>query len=288
MTELIVETDLGHDPDDFFAICYLAAIGVKIKSILISPGDPDQVAIAKFLCKELGLNIPVGVARLGRDKTSSLGVHADILNKYKFPLRATHDGLGSDLLKDLIDNDTEVLVIGPVEGVGEFLSQNPERTIKKATMQGGFLSYDLHQYDCVKIDKFENTSWQPTFNLNGNRKAGLAFLSGNILERRMVGKNVCHTVVYDKNTLNSMTPAPNRAAEIFLETMTLYLDRHDNKKFHDPTAAVCHLYPNIGNWVRGKTIKMESGWGTVLDDNGDHILASINYDLLWEHITQWK
>ena len=25
MTDLIVETDLGHDPDDFFALCYLAA-----------------------------------------------------------------------------------------------------------------------------------------------------------------------------------------------------------------------------------------------------------------------
>jgi hypothetical protein len=25
--DLIVETDLGHDPDDLFALCYLAAAG---------------------------------------------------------------------------------------------------------------------------------------------------------------------------------------------------------------------------------------------------------------------
>ena len=30
MTELIVETDLGHDPDDFFALCYLAAAGLSV------------------------------------------------------------------------------------------------------------------------------------------------------------------------------------------------------------------------------------------------------------------
>ncbi len=44
---LIIETDIGHDPDDLFAICYLAAAGVNIRAICVSPGDPDQIAIAR-------------------------------------------------------------------------------------------------------------------------------------------------------------------------------------------------------------------------------------------------
>lgn len=50
--KLIIETDLGHDPDDFFAICYFIDAGIDIQLITISPGDPDQIAIAKFLLKE--------------------------------------------------------------------------------------------------------------------------------------------------------------------------------------------------------------------------------------------
>jgi len=285
---MIIETDLGHDPDDFFTICYLAAVNVEIESILITPGDPDQIAIAKFLCKELGLNIPIGVSRPDRNKSSCRGIHTDVLNKYKFPLTAKPDGLGIDILKEIVNEKTEFLIIGPVESIGKYLAENPDKTIKKATMQGGFLGYNLHNYDCVKIDKFENTIWQPTFNLNGNRKAGVDFLNANIKERRMVGKNVCHTIVYDKDVLSNTNPPPNRAAEIFYETMSMYLEKHEHKKFHDPTAAICHLNPEIGQWVRGKTVKMESGWGTVLDDNGDYILANIDQNTLWEHITQWK
>jgi glyoxylase-like metal-dependent hydrolase (beta-lactamase superfamily II) len=60
---LVVETDIGHDPDDFFALCYLAAAGVDIRAVMISPGDPDQIAIARLLCDRLGLEIPIGVAK---------------------------------------------------------------------------------------------------------------------------------------------------------------------------------------------------------------------------------
>ena len=49
MKKIIIDTDLGHDPDDFFAICYLSAIGVKIDAIVLSPGDLDQIAFANFL-----------------------------------------------------------------------------------------------------------------------------------------------------------------------------------------------------------------------------------------------
>ena len=78
--DLIIETDIGHDPDDFFAITYLAAAGVNIRAILISPGDPDQIAIAKLICDQLGLNIPIGTSKENRTKYSSGSVHYDLLD----------------------------------------------------------------------------------------------------------------------------------------------------------------------------------------------------------------
>jgi hypothetical protein len=58
--------------------------------------------------------------------------------------------------------------------------------------------------------------------------------------------------------------------------------------FHDPVAAVCHLHPHVGTWVRGKPTKMGDGWGTTLDENGDFILADLDYDKFWEHISDFS
>lgn len=71
MKKVILETDLGHDPDDFFTICFLSALGVKIDAITLTPGDIDQLAMAHLLVDRLQLNCPVGVSKLNRDKKSS-------------------------------------------------------------------------------------------------------------------------------------------------------------------------------------------------------------------------
>ena len=287
--DLVVETDIGHDPDDFFALCYLAAAGVNIRAITISPGDPDQIAIARLFCKEVGLDIPIGTSKLDRKKLSSGSIHHELLKRYKMPLEAEGDGLGVDLLDGVFNNypDAELFVIGPVTSVGSYL-KNTGRKIKRATMQGGFLAYNLHDHPVCRLEQFENKTWMPTFNLNGDRPNGEAFLAADIGERRMVGKNVCHTILYtqkrwlefDRQIVVKNVPAYN----LFDEASMLYFEKHTDKKFHDPTAAVLHLHPEIATWVRGRTVKMDQGWGTVLDPGGDYICADIDYDKLWMHL----
>lgn len=285
---LIIETDIGHDPDDFFAISYLAAAGVDIRAILISPGDPDQIAIARFLCKEIGINIPIGASKLDRAKLSSGSIHHDFLKKYHYPLEEKADDLGSEIIKSVISEfpDSELFVIGPVSSVGKYINENPAVSFRRATMQGGFLPYSLHMPKSPKQD-FIDKHWVPTFNLNGDRPNALNYLNANIGKRQMVGKNICHTVFFDRETFSTWNPkeAKNKdAARLFGEAAELYFARHENKKFHDPTAACLHLHPEIGTWYNGKTTKMESGWTTVPDPSGDSILADVDYDLLWDHL----
>lgn len=283
--DLIVETDIGHDPDDFFAISYLISSGVNIRAILISPGDPDQIAIAKFLCEEVGLKIPIGASKTDRTKLSSGSIHHKLLKKYRYPLNEKADGLGCDILKDVIRNypESELFIIGPVSSIGKYMANYPETHFKKATMQGGFLPYSLHE-PLYSNSNFIDKDWMPTFNLNGDRPAGIAFLEGNIGERRLAGKNVCHNVLFTKDVFANRITKKNVAYELFEEAALMYFEKHDSKKFHDPTAAVCHLYPEIGTWFRGNTIKQNSGWTTVRNDEGDFILADIDYDLLWNHL----
>ena len=82
-------------------------------------------------------------------------------------------------------------------------------------------------------------------------------------------------------------PSDNPAAELFRLAMDLYLADHPTKKWHDPTAAVCHLHPEIGVWVRGRVTKLGGGWGTVPDPTGDHILADIDRGALWDCFRTW-
>lgn len=290
---LIVETDIGHDPDDFFALCYLVSAGVNIRGIMISPGDPDQIAIARFFCKEVGLDIPIGASKLDRIKLSSGSIHHNLLKKYGHSLTSSPDGLGIDLLPSIFNDypDSELFVIGPVSSLGKHLAAHPEQIIKRATMQGGFVGYHLYDPQ-VKLPQFEGKSWVPTFNMNGDRPGTLAFTGAKIAERHFVGKNVCHTILYNKEHFGKMSKPNCRAAELFMEGMGLYLEKHEDKKFHDPTAAVCHLHEEIGVWLAGKVRKIEQGWGTICEvepkDNTDWVLADVDRELLWDHIYNWN
>jgi inosine-uridine nucleoside N-ribohydrolase len=173
--DLIVETDIGHDPDDFFALCYLVSAGVNIRAIVIHSGDTDQIAIAKLLCSELGLDIPVGASDLNRDKNSSGSIHHKLLDKYFGYRVATADGLGCDIVRDTVAKypESEFFVIGPVRSIGIFL-ENADVSTKRATMQGGFLPYS-HYSPSYRLDKFENHEYVSTFNMGGRPEASTSF-----------------------------------------------------------------------------------------------------------------
>lgn len=283
---LIIETDIGHDPDDFFTIAYLAAKGVDIVAILVSPGDPDQIAIARLLCEQIGLDIPIGAAKMGRTKLSSGSIHHALLKRYGKPLTAEADDTGEKVIESVMAWDslnTELFVIGPVSCIGTYLSTR-DCVFSRATMQGGFAPYSLHRPVTIHPD-FDGKEWMPTFNLNSDRPNAQRFLDA-AMPRQMVGKNVCHTVLFDRARYAQFASPINRASELFHEAAQLYFQGHDAKKFHDPTAAVCHFHPEVGTWLKGKTVKREGGW-TTTTDGCDSILVDLDHEAMWTHLQNW-
>jgi pyrimidine-specific ribonucleoside hydrolase len=289
--DLIVETDLGHDPDDFFTLCYLAAVGVHLRAVCVVPGDRDQLAVARMVVKTLGLDIPVGASKTDSRKCSSGGMHYELLDLFGFHREAGHDGPGHEVIADTLDRhpSCEFLVIGPCTSTARYLSRPDAVVPRRLTMQGGFLGYHLHAPQ-VRLPQFEGKTGMPTFNLNGDRKGAEIVLKAPIPDRRFVGKNVCHTLLYDRVFHATMPAAEaDKAAQVlFMAGMDAYLRTHEAKKWHDPTAAACHLHPEIGTWARGRVEKIEGGWGTVLDEGGDLILADVDRDALWACFRCWK
>lgn len=289
---LIIETDLGHDPDDFFALCYFFSAGVDVRAILLSPGDESQVDLVSFILKELGKDhIPVGVPNTGRRKEQCTSIHKHFVKKYGCPPLFKYY-LGEDVIRDTLKMypDCELFICGAMKNIGNYLIKNKDTKINKAVMQGGFIGYDTHGINVPKLEKFIGKETVPTFNLNGNVKGAHAFLNAPyIKERWFISKNVCHTVIYSLNIHRRImdVPAMNRASELFREGMTKYLKKHSRgKKFHDPTAAVCHLHPEIGTWVKAKLYREKGGWGSRIDGNGDNIIVDIDYDKLWDYIAR--
>jgi len=280
---LIVETDVGRDPDDFFALCYLISAGADIRAITISPGDPDQVAVASFLLAICGLDIPIGVGKKDRNKTSSGGVHYELLDKYKYPRRQEADGYGPDIIKS-VDEPCELFAIGPLMSVGPFLRDGG--TFLRATMQGGFLPYSLHDYGVHRLDKFEGKDAVPTFNLNGDKKSAEAFVAADF-KKRFVSKNLCHTLVYDGSVHKKVmgVEPQDRASMLLREGMEMYLRKHPSgKKFHDPTAAVCHLHPEIAIWLEGVPVYSGGKWGWGVCSSINEIIVDVERVKLWQHI----
>lgn len=279
MSPFLIETDLGHDPDDLFCICHLAEIGLPIAAVGVVPGSPEQIALACGLRKHLGLDFLVGHSKPNA-KPERLGVHDKVMAHYGWD-KATPDGTNEEVFAQALDKhpDAQCLVIGPAPGLGKVAS----RLTGRMTFQGGFLPYSLHTPQ-KPLEKFLTEQAVPTFNFNGDRKAVDAILQAPITYRQFCGKNVCHAVTLTKELSERFAPARNAAGEVYRLAVKLYFEYHDEKKMHDPTALVCHLDPMVGTWFRGRPQRAGSGWTTVADPDGDYVLADVDYDRLWDRI----
>lgn len=302
-TPLIIETDIGRDVDDLFAILYLIATDLyDIKAILITPGDRDQVAVARFMLKYCGLtDIPIGIPKRNwdRNRRSSGGMHYRLLNKYNASLVETPDGGGADIIKRLYTEDTAFFIIGPATNVGDFafeasVSHEPDWKFKNSLfMQGGFCPYSKHNPP-IKHNHFIDKQHCPTFNFNGDRNA-VDIILDNFQDYRFVGKNVCHTIQYSAAYMPTnidiirtlqVGPQPNNARLLFVEASQMYFKKHDVKKFHDPLAAVCMTHPGIGKWLTSaKPERTKEGYTTLFSDNyTGSVLVDVDRDKFWGHI----
>lgn len=302
--KLVIETDLGHDPDDLFAVCYLHSAGYDIKALLLSPGHPYQVALARMLCKTIGIDARIGVSKKsdGSKDEAQLngGFHTYLLDLYWDKDSETCDELGKDVLADVLREhpDCELFICGPAKSTGRFVMDNPGVAIPAVWFQGGFLGYAQHGHSVPRLPAFEGRLTCPTFNLNGAAAESKAIIAHpGIGSLSFISKNLCHTVVYNQQQHEFMQGGEdlswlkkrntmNKADQMFMHAMDIYLERHTSKKFHDPTAACVMKHPEIAKWVYGVPYREANGeWGTRLDENSrTRIIASIDYRLLWKHL----
>lgn len=262
MKPLVVETDIGRDADDLFALLYFIGIGAPLKGVCVSPGDHDQVAVVKALLKHFHLDVPVFTPKARVPKAAITPFHKWVMDQLgAVAPRELPDGHEEDLPKEPV----EVFVCGPAK-MAHLLK--PIRT----TFQGGFVPYSHHR-PVLTLDKFEGKETCATFNLGGTKPKVVSDLLMSDGMHRWVGKNVCHTVVYTPEVHAKFCPREQpmteatRLHKLFVEK---YIEEKGAKAFHDPLAATLHYNADIGIWKPLKPERIKGEYTAVLAHPGHH------------------
>jgi len=271
MMDVIWDTDLGRDPDDFLAGCFLLSRSdIRLRAITISPGDRDQVALARMLLRETGHSeAPVGAVQ-GRvpGKSSVGGCHARLMEHYRSPHLDDADGPGWEILARVFRAfpGAVLLTTGPLNNVGEVLRQT-DITISKTVSMAGYWA-GLGQPIAL-----------PEFNFNGCPWAAKELVETRRVQKRMlVGKNVTHQVVYDDELHERLRVAgeQNRPLGLAHELMALRSERA--KKLHDPLAAVALVRADVCTWQEVAPVKRNGCWGGD-ETPGSGIWAATSVDI---------
>lgn len=277
---LVIETDLGHDADDLWALMYFIAGKAPLRAILLSPGDRYQVCIARSLLWHFDLNVPVLTpkARVWQDKKNAPdGFHGWVVDQLKEGWSGTPDG-HEELLPI---EEVEAFVCGPAK-MSHLLN------VKKLTIQGGFVPYSRHR-PALTLEKFEGREICPTFNLGGTKPKLVQQLLDKPCEQRFVGKNVCHTVVYTSEIHEKFCPEPKTEAmrlhRLFVEE---YIARKGAKAFHDPLAALMSRNHDLGTWMPLKPMRKNGEWGVEESLDGRHqsLVEITDRDAMWKRFME--
>lgn len=287
MKKLIIETDLGGDPDDLFTLCFLIGMNVDIRGIIVTPGGPDQIAVAKMVREKCDRGFPIAKATPDREKNVCNGFHYKALEYFDFPSYEKPDMDAQGLLQQCISDNVDLLTIGPPKASGKFAYDNLGMIWNKIVIQGGFMGYDVHNFNCKRLEKFEGKKYIPTFNLNGAKQEALSLITSNARKRYFVSKNLCHTVYFDYSLYNKINSieANTKAGELFRDCASLYFTKKSKKKkFHDPLAAFAYLSPESFDWVKASMVNKKGKWGAELNENGDLVAADVNREEFWKKI----
>lgn len=269
--KISIETDIGRDADDLFALIWLYEKHLdKIACVNITPGHPDQIAVVRALNKHFGVNIDIGASKYNAEKRSSNPFHQNIIKMLSSSneLLSEPDNEGFAILRK--NEPKNYIVLGHLTNLYNYIEKYKIYTDSfNITMQGGF-------HPCSE-EKFKDKEFVPTFNLSGDKKASQYVFGRQYNQVKMIGKNVGHfKFIFNESKLSLFNES-----SLLYKCFKIFLKYSDSKKLQDPLATLLNFYPEYGEWVDGKVTYFKGGWGTTFP--GEHkVLTDINEEELWK------
>jgi pyrimidine-specific ribonucleoside hydrolase len=279
--QVVLDMETG-DPDDFITLLLLLGHPmVHLKAVTVVPGTPDQIGFLRYVLSRFNRSdLPLGAFDMNAKPALSkfhLKIYEDAI------INESRDALdGSDVLLMHCDEQTILICGGPLKNVAKAI-QSGQFKLGRLVAQGGFAGDNIVPEE-KRLTKFNGRITCPTFNLNADAKSAKMVLDYNgIKEKFFVSKNVCHGVVYTKDTHKQLEKVKDKSQSLqeIYHVMSIYLNRQGKhqKAFHDPLAACCAIDLSIGQWKDVKLYMDEKTkeWGSRISDN-PNVKIIVDYD----------
>ena len=277
--QMVLDMETG-DPDDFVTLIFLLGHPlVHLKAVTIVPGTPDQIGFIRHALKRFNRHdIPVGVFDINA-KPALSKFHLRIYRNET--IEESRDALdGSEVLLKYCDEQTILVCGGPLKNVAKAITTGQFK-LGRLVAQGGFAGDNVVPKE-KRLRKFQGRTTCPTFNLCSDYRAAKIVLDYNgIKEKYFVSKNVCHGVIYTRETHEQLQWIKDRSQSLqeIYHIMSVYFQRKEEKAFHDPLAACCAIDLSIGEWKDVKLFMDEKTkeWGSMIC-NDPNVRIIIDYN----------
>lgn len=270
-----------QDPDDVLTLCLLATHpSVYLLAVTVNPGSRAQVGVVRHVLARLGKgSVQVGSGRPDHPKKCVSSFHYRWLGDVP---EADADGRAPAVLHDAHEAACGGLTLvtgGPLTNVADYLSWMPGLGAS-ITIQGGFAG-DSVVPEPHRLEKFAGRETCPTFNLNGDVAAAKAVLAyRGFRSRRLVSKNVCHGVAWDREMHERVRPSKDAHSGLAMvfDAMELYLrNKPSGKLLHDPLAACAAIDPSFVTWAEVEVYRERGEWGSRLSPgSGTRISVAVD------------
>ncbi|KAH6652495.1 inosine/uridine-preferring nucleoside hydrolase [Truncatella angustata] len=263
--KVVVDTDIGTDPDDGLALAYLALHSAcDLLGITIVTGDVQKrAAVAEILLRTCGRSdVPI---HLGRREPLLKGAGQPLVQQYDFIENIHHkiarpENTAVHFLQSTIRNnpgEVVLLTIGPMSNVGTLFALDPElptlcRDI--VSMCGKYFGPEKHKKE---------------WNMLVDETAAGIMLNTPRPRHRFVGLDVTRPcTLQSADVEDRLFRDLGPLGTLFRESGDWWLRKKGRFTFHDPLAAAMIFHPEICQWKKGR-VSLDSGNGATSFEEGD-------------------
>ncbi|KAI1879228.1 hypothetical protein JX265_002182 [Neoarthrinium moseri] len=274
-TKVVVDTDIGTDPDDGLALAYLAMHpACDLLGVTIVTGDVQQrAAVAEILLRACDRSdVPI---HCGRREPLLKGAGQPLVQQYDCIKHMTHiqgrpENAAVDFLQRTIRNhpgEVVLLTIGPLSNAGLLFALDPELPSlckEVVSMCGKYFGPEKHQKE---------------WNILVDETAAGIVLKTQRPRHRFVGLDVtrpCTLQAHDAE--KRLFQELGELGGLMKSLGDWWLKKKDRFTFHDPLAAAIIFQPDLCEWVTGRMVVDPSNGATSFEANAgtDLVACDVN------------
>lgn len=283
--KVIVDTDIGTDPDDGLALAYLALHPrCNLLGVTIVTGEvQERAAVAQVLLRACGPKAAEIPIHCGRRLPILEGEGQKTCQQYPFIQKEEHvlnrlEDSAVDFMRRTIHenlNEVVLLTIGPLSNLGLLFALEPEiaSACRGVVSMGGkfFPAGERHREWNIAVD----------------RTAAGIVLQTRRPSHRFVGLDVTRQVVWTEDEYRGFERRVQGKLKPALEKCSAWwLPIKHRMTFHDPLAAAVIFEPELCKWKAGRVgVEARNGMVTFTEYEGgpDLVASEVDAEAFFKH-----